>query len=291
VGSSIDHHLAARDGEVVDQLVCDPSSPRLGTLCDMIISHRFRYVFVEVPRTGSTAVSEELREHYDGNVVLRKHASYRDFLRVASDDERRYFTFSGVRNPLDVAVTRYVRLKDDVQQVYRDPRQVAYRNSISSRIERRIHAWVQRTDADFESFLRRWYLLPYDTWTTLDHKRMNAILRFESLAVDFEATLRQMGITPVGDLPVRNVTPGRDREWASYYTPRAIQRAVWVFGPYMEHWGYAFPASWGVAGVPMWSHGLFRVAHVLRSIYWKYFRFADYVQRQPGGAIAIPRDH
>jgi hypothetical protein len=256
----------------------------------MIISHRYRYVFVEVPRTGSTSVSTELIENYDGQAILRKHASYRDFLHVASKDERGYFTFSAVRNPLDIAVTRYVRLKDDTQHLYDDPRKIAVRNSIASRLERRIHAWVERTEADFETFIRRWYLLPYDTWTTLDHKRMNATLRFETLAADFEATLRQMGITPLRDLPVRNVTPGRDRDWASHYTPGAIRRAAWVFGPYMETWGYSFPASWGVVRVPAWSHLLFRVAHAFRSIYWKYFRFADYVQRRPVGALAIPRD-
>lgn len=255
----------------------------------MIISHRYRYVFVEVPRTGSTAVSAELRENYDGQGILRKHASYRDFLRVASHDERKYFTFSAVRNPLDIAVTRYVRLKDDVQQLYRDPTKVAVRNSISARMERRIHAWVQRTGADFESFLRRWYVLPYDTWTSLDHKRMDAVLRFESLPADFESTLRQMEVTPVRSLPVLNATPGRERDWASYYPPAAIRRAVWVFGPYMDQWGYSFPASWGDVRTPRWSHLLFRIAHIFRSIYWKYFRFADYVQRRPGGVMDIRR--
>lgn len=256
----------------------------------MVISHRYRYLFVEVPRTGSTSISSELRENYDGHEILRKHATYRDFLRVASGGERDYFTFSAVRNPLDVAVTRYVRLKHDVQQVYHDPRKVAYRNSLASRLERRIHAWVQRTDADFASFLRRWYLIPYDTWTTLDHKRMNAVLRFESLSEDFGAALRQMGIPPVRDLPVRNVTPGRDRDWEAYFTPDAIRRAVWVFGPYMEKWGYSFPSSWGTVRVPRSSRLLYRAAHALRSIYWNYFRFGDYVQRKPGGAMPIPRD-
>jgi hypothetical protein len=256
----------------------------------MIISHRYRYVFVEVPRTGSTAVSAELREHYDGHGILRKHASYRDFLRVATDSEREYFTFSAVRNPLDIAVTRYVRLKDDVQQLYRDPGKVAVRNSLSARLERRIHAWVQRTDATFERFLRRWYLLPYDTWTTLDHDQMNAVVRFETLAADFDATLRQMGIMPSRELPVRNATPGRDRDWETFYTPGAIRRAVWVFGPYMSRWGYAFPAAWGKRRVPAWSHLLYRIAHVVRSVYWKHFRFVDYVQRRPGGVMPIPHD-
>lgn len=254
----------------------------------MIISHRHRYVFVEVPRTGSTAVSAELRENYEGQEILRKHASYRDFVRVAPKEQREYFTFSAVRNPLDVAVTRYVRLKDDVQQLYRDPRKVAYRNSLASRLERRVHAWVQQTDADFEQFLRRWYLLPYDTWTTLDHRRMDAILRFETLSADFDATLRQIGITPVRELPVRNATPGRDPAWERHYTPGAIRRAVWVFGPYMERWGYTFPASWGAVRVPRWSRLLYWIAHAFRSVYWTYFRFSDYVMRKPGGALPIP---
>jgi hypothetical protein len=256
----------------------------------MIISHRHRYLFVEVPRTGSTAISAELRENYDGHGILRKHASYRDFLRAASDDERTYFTFAAVRNPLDIAVTRYVRLKDDVQELYRDPTKVAVRNSLAGRLERRIYAWVQRTDADFERFLRRWYLLPYDTWTTLDHERMDAVIRFESLTADFDATLQRMGITPLRELPVRNATPGRDRDWERHYTPGAIRRAVWVFGPYMERWGYAFPESWGAIRIPFWSRVLYRVAHVIRSVYWKHFRFADYVKRRPGGVKAIPRN-
>lgn len=254
----------------------------------MILSHRYRYVFVEVPRTGSTAVSAELRENYDGHSVLRKHASYRDFLKVASGPERDYFTFAAVRNPLDIAVTRYVRLKDDVEGLYQDPRKVEVRNSMSARMERRIHAWVQRTNADFESFLRRWYLLPYDTWTTLDHQRMSAVLRFESLVSDFDATLRQLGITPVRELPVRNATPGKDRDWIGHYTPAAMRRAAWVFGPYMERWGYTFPDAWGTVRVPWWSRWLYRLAHIPRSIYWKYFRFADYVRRRPGGAFPIP---
>jgi hypothetical protein len=33
----------------------------------MIISHQHRYVFVEMPRTGSRAVANELEAYYDGH--------------------------------------------------------------------------------------------------------------------------------------------------------------------------------------------------------------------------------
>jgi hypothetical protein len=255
----------------------------------MIISHTHRYIFVEMPRTGSRAVSLELQQHYDGHEILRKHATYRDFLAQATDEERGYFSFSGVRNPLDVAVTRWAHLKANAKGRFTDPTQIAMRNSLAGRLERRIHTWVSAHDADFESFLLRWYLLPYDTWTTLDHKGMSMILRTESLADDFEAALKQIGLTPVRRLPVVNATPGRTDDFVSYYTPRAIKRATWVFGPYMEDWGYAFPASWGTVKVPLWSRALRRFVNIFRGIYWKYLRYADYVKKRPGGVLANPR--
>lgn len=245
----------------------------------MVISHVHRYVYVEVPRTGSSAVARELREHYAGEQILRKHATYRDFLRRATDDEKTYFTFSGVRNPLDVAVTRYVHLKGNAKDHFTDAHHVRIRNSLASRLERRIYKWVQDTNADFETFLRRWYILPWDTWTSLDHKRMDHIIRFEHLVDDFAAAIRRIGLEPVRPLPVVNATPGKDRSFVDYYTPAARRRAAWVFGPYMAEWGYAFPAEWGRVRVPWWSKVLARIARFVRGVYWRYFRFGDYVKK------------
>jgi hypothetical protein len=256
----------------------------------LIVSHKYRYVYVELPRTGSTAVSRELQDLYDGHPILRKHATYRDFLRIASEDERTYFAFSGIRNPLDVTVTRYIHLQEDKRGRFTDPGRVALRNSLAGRLERRIYRWVQDNDASFEDFLLRWYKVPYDTWAALDHKRMNAILRLESLPEDFDRTLRQIGIQPLRPLPVVNATPERDRQQdlSAYYTPRARRRARWVFGPYMEEWHYAFPPDWGPMTVPLWSKLFLRVTRAVRGVYWRYFRFADYVKRRPGGVLPTP---
>jgi hypothetical protein len=247
----------------------------------MIINHEHRYVYVEVPRTGSSAVRKELQEMYGGEHILRKHATYRDFLRQATEDEKAYFVFSGIRNPLDVAVTRYVHLKSNVKDHFTDSWSVKVRNSLASKIERRIYAWIQRTDATFEQFLKRWYLVPYDTWTSLDHGSIDMVLRFEHLPSDFEEALQRIGLEPKRPLPVVNKTPGRERDFVSYYTPEAIKRAVWVFGPYMEEWGYAFPDEWGSVRMPAWSRPAMRIARFYRGFYWKYFRFADYVAKRP----------
>ena len=104
--------------------------------------------------------------------------------------------FSTVRNPLDVAVTRYVHLRENPRGHFTAPEEIAVRNSIASRLERRVFRWLHRHDATFEEFLLRWYVVPYDTWTSLDHKRMDHVMRYESLADDFEACSAGWGSSP-----------------------------------------------------------------------------------------------
>ncbi len=42
----------------------------------MIISHKYKYLFIELPRTGTTAISKELRERYAGELIYEKHTKY-----------------------------------------------------------------------------------------------------------------------------------------------------------------------------------------------------------------------
>ena len=241
----------------------------------MIVSHEHRYVFVEVPHTGSVAISKELRENYGGEQILRKHATYRDFLRQAAPEQRDYFPFAAVRNPLDLAVSRYFRFKLKDRPALGNPDWIAKHGSVAQKLDLRVAKWIVRTDASFEEFLLRWYRVPFDSWTSLDRSRYRSIIRFERLQADFDRTLREIGLEPVRPLPQANATPGRDRNWIQHYTPRARRRAVWVFGSYMKEWGYEFPSEWGNVRPPAWSNAYFRGARVARSVYWRFLRFRD----------------
>ena len=63
----------------------------------MVIGREHRYVFVEIPLTGSWAIHNELVENYGGQAILHKHATYEEFARQASADELAYFAFATVR--------------------------------------------------------------------------------------------------------------------------------------------------------------------------------------------------
>lgn len=84
----------------------------------MVISDKYTYVFIQTPRTASSAISEELRNHYSGRSLLRKHAPYLEFKRIATKQEKSYFVFSTIRNPMDEIVSLYFKLKTDHRGAY-----------------------------------------------------------------------------------------------------------------------------------------------------------------------------
>lgn len=226
----------------------------------MIISHRYKYLFVELPHTGTTAISAELRELYDGTKILHKHAHYSEFLRTASPAERGYFTFSCIRNPLDVAVSLYFRHKTDHHGRYSKPRGTVTRSDVE------LFRFIERTGADFPTYFRRVYArpLPYDNFSREAHAQFDFVMRFENLQDDFAKFLELVGIEPQRRLPMVNRTSERRADFASYYTPDIIPRAKWVFGPFMERWKYELPPGWGSLRAPLTARLIFRSVGAFR---------------------------
>ena len=228
----------------------------------MIISEKHRYLFVELPHTGSKAVSAELREWYAGRSIHTKHARYSEFLRTASPEQRTFFVFSAVRNPLDVAVSLYFRYKNDHLGRYSTRRKTVGEGAL------RTFEWVQRTGADFPSFLRHEYRRPfaYDNFSSEAHDGFDYVMRFENLQDDFASVLGKIGVEPIRALPLVNRTAGKRDHFASYYTPEVIPHAMWVFGPFMERWGYAPPQEWGKVRVPLTARAAFHIGRPARRI-------------------------
>lgn len=235
----------------------------------MIISNEHKYLFIELPRTGSTAISKELRINYDGTRILSKHATYYDFLRIASPEEKTYFIFSCIRNPLDDAASLYFKYKTDHRQQFS---QATAHNGLAKYFTQRRFRFVQNTDADFPTYFMKFYRIPYNNWSSLSHKRFDYVIRFENLQDDFAKVLKLLGIEQKRPLPVVNKTGGREEDFLSYYTPETIARAKWVFGSFMEQWGYEFPPEWGDRSLHWLSRAEFDFFNIFRYFYWKYLR-------------------
>ncbi len=244
----------------------------------MIISDKHKYVFVELPRTGSTAVSRELRELYDGRGMLHKHATYGEFLSAATDIQKDYFAFAGVRNPLDDAVSLYFKLTNDHKQAYSSLKNAGWFTRLTYNFRWRQFHFAQNEEAGFSQFFLKFYRWPYDNWSCVSHPHLDCIMRFERLAEDFARAVSGFGVTPSRTLPVQNKTAARHMHFSAYYDAASIARAKRVFGVYMEKWGYAFPSEWGSDGIPpsWWNRQTHRFLNVFRRLYWTHIRPAIY---------------
>ncbi|RMH01030.1 MAG: hypothetical protein D6706_02635 [Chloroflexi bacterium] len=239
----------------------------------MIISHQYRYVFVELPRTGSTAVSHELCELYGGVPVLYRHATLEELWRIAPKKVRDYFVFSGIRNPLDDAVSLYFKYRNDHKGQFSAIDNGRFFTRLVNFPRLRRFRYIRQQDAGFAAYFLRFYSWPYNNWSAITHSRCDFVIRFEHLAADFERVLRLIGLEPQRPLPVVNKTAGKRQTYLSYYdTPEVRRRAVRVFGPFMKMWGYEFPPEWGDVSVPHTSWLLFHLLNGVRVPYWKYVR-------------------
>lgn len=239
----------------------------------MWISHKHKYVFVQLPRTGSTAIGQELRDFYDGTKILHKHARYEDFLKIANPEEKKYFVFSCIRNPMDDVVSIYTKYKTDPREWYTDPEKIQRFNPLERYTNKKLYEFIQNNNADFSDFFLKFYRIPYNNWSELSHHKFDFIIRFENIQNDFAKALELIGIEQIRPLPLKNKTPGREKKFLTYYnTPVVIKRAKHVFGPFMKKWGYEFPPEWEDYNVSWLQQTEFKFYNLPRRLYWRYMK-------------------
>ena len=236
----------------------------------LIISHKHKYLFVELPQTGTSAISEELCKYYDGMRILKKHATYQDFLN-AIPEGKDYFVFSCIRNPLDKIVSTFLKIKTNHKGKYDNPIYWSRNGGFIS--DRRIKAFnlLKGTDFGFSIYFKKFYIFPYDDMSCLSHKQFDFIIRFENIQHDFSELLELLGLQQIRQLPVVNRTSEKEKDYLSYYTPDMYKRVVRIFGPYMQKWDYDFPATWGRHSIPWYSRFLFETLCIVR----RHFRWSS----------------
>jgi hypothetical protein len=203
----------------------------------MVIGHKYRYVFVQTMKTASTAIAAELCENYGGEMVLDKHASIDKFRAQATEDEKTYFSFAGVRNPLDVAVSRF------------ELRKRGRGNQHSGhRVQTR---FIRNSGGDFNKFFYEFLLgdssekrhdigiVPLN-WRSKSFQSIDHIYHYEDLQREFATILEKTGIEQKRELPLNNKTEGK-ADFLSYYDEACLQAAYRVFFDYMYRWGYNVP--------------------------------------------------
>lgn len=242
----------------------------------MIISHKYKYLFIAIPHTASTAIRTELCEMYDGIEILNKHSHFIEFKRMASAEEINYFVFTGIRNPLDEAVSWYFKLKSDHKERYsRQIENKKNRNLINKPHIRRYN-FIKNTDASFDAYFKKYFKLPYSNIISTSYPYCDYVVRFENLQEDFSKALELIGIQQKRPLPLINPTNQRQRDYLSYYTPEIKKQAKRIFGPYMKKWGYEIPNELGDPSISWFHNFQFYIVDFIKNFTWSYIKNSPY---------------
>lgn len=235
----------------------------------MIISDKYEYVFIELPRTGTTAISKELIANYGGKKILDKHSSYRDFLKIATPKQKKYFVFSCVRNPIDREVSFYIKCTSGFYDFIFNQN---YKKNIYDRfyLLKRVK-YAKKDNSTFDSYLKKFHFWPYVDWSCMDHDNFNYIIRFENLNNDFKVALKKIGIDVKRDLPKINVT-GEKKNYLEYLNHDNINLYINTFGPAVKLMGYKL-IHLEKFKIPKIIWMKYKTIKTIKSIYWKYLKY------------------
>ena len=176
----------------------------------MIISDKWKYIFVGLPFSASSAISKELLEYYDGQPVAWKHANITEQIAKGRDISK-YYVFAVYRNPVEITFSHYNKLLTNAYGVFTKPECFRENGGWVTKRARSIFHEVRSKSLDFNSYIRLHYKFPYDSVFSLNKPYLNKVLDFGNINDSFQEALLDIGIKAKRELPLFNKTdkPGQ----------------------------------------------------------------------------------
>ena len=204
----------------------------------MPVSHRYKVIFVHVPRTAGSSISQVLGICGDdnkgaltparpdmlyglvGNKVLQHLTARGVREKLGRDVYERYFKFTFVRNPFDRVVSTYHVRKKLLPHV-----KMSFRDFVLNRIPQRDGGGLRTLfKSKAEKALEDQFDAQYEYIFDEKGKGMvDFIGRYETVDADFKVICRRLGIP--GDLPQLNESV-HERDYRLFYdeqTRAAVQ--------------------------------------------------------------------
>lgn len=169
----------------------------------MVVVHRARAVFVEVPRTGSEAIRRELLDRYGGTSVGVKHS-----LAVPTDLQS-YRVVFGTSHPIDRMHSKYVKLKTRPVRYFCQHGNNAFVKYLSVLATLPSLIAVRWLGFSFRSYLWLFCPLPFVDPNNFIGGEGALTIRKEYLSEDFEQIFTSLGLQVDRKLPLVNATEGK----------------------------------------------------------------------------------
>jgi hypothetical protein len=202
-----------------------------------IVSNKYRFVFIHIPKTGGTSLAEPAYRGGQGALidllgendhVQAGHVRAIGLREMMAGEWDRYFKFAFVRNPWDRMVSLYhYFLQDPEKQVSELGRQIAACRDFPEFCRRMA---VLELDAHFDEQLG--YLVDYEGNLLVDY-----IGRFEKLEIDFARICDRLGLPEIG-LP--HYRKSSHRDYRHYYDEQARDIIAAHYRNDIATFGYVF---------------------------------------------------
>jgi hypothetical protein len=238
----------------------------------MIISHKYKFLFIGLPFSASSAITKELHAKYDGKPYLRKHSLYHEFIKGATVQEKDYFVFAVLRNPMEIVVTGYEKMKANSKGNFTNPDLFKENGGHITKNHRIRFNYIKDNNATFQEYFLKFYRSPYDNYSSMTIDNCHFVIRYENIAEDYLLALTKAGIKNPSSLPVANKTAGKKNHLSAYYTKEIEKKAIYIFGPFLAKYNYSFPENWEKINVPLLSTFMFEIIGFLRSINEKFIK-------------------
>lgn len=238
----------------------------------MVISHKYKFLFVGLPFSASSAISKELYLQYGGKPFLRKHSLHHEFIKAASKKEKDYFVFAVLRNPMEIAVSMYEKMKANEKGNFTNPKLFFENGGHITKKQREAYNYIHVNQATFQQYFDKFFNRPYDNLASLTVAKCDYVIRYENIAEDYLWAMKKAGVKNPRPLPVANKTAGKKDDLLEYYTDEIKEKAIFVFAPFLEKHNYSFPESWKNTSPSFKSRIQFRVLGVLRELYYKHVK-------------------
>ena len=238
----------------------------------MIISHKYKFLFIGLPFSASSAITKDLHAKYEGKPYLRKHSLYHEFKKVATIKEKKYFVFAVLRNPMEIAVTVYEKMKANAKGNFTNSDLFKENGGHITKNQRKRFNYITNNNATFQEYFLKFHSNPYDNYSSMTIDNCDFVIRYENIAEDYLLALNKAGVENSFPLPVANKTAGKKNDLLEYYTEDIRRQAIYVFGPFLAKYNYSFPENWGAINVPLLSAFKFKVTGILRKFNAKFIK-------------------
>lgn len=184
----------------------------------MLISHKHKFITIDIPKTGTTSINNALSRFMQENdfnfSMLQKmgmrHGTYEKCI-AKFPNYKNYFSFAFVRNPWDRILSFYF-FKRNIARIYKIGKNTSFKNFLELPILNQY------------SYIK-------------EFSRNSFVGRFENLQNDFDIVCDKIGI-PRQQLPHNNKT--NHKHYTEYYNTETRAIVAQKYAKDIDHFGYKF---------------------------------------------------